>query len=168
MCDNYALLVPSFSNILTSTGTSATMFTSDQVQHIHRQYQEDFKDNTIAIHDIDPYVESMKTIQRFDEELRRDIFFTTASYQQSTRSKDSVVRVGATNVFGIIRRIYKHYFMDKANVWILLDTFPLAEKCGQFWTADNKTVTSRLHQLKEFTNPLITAVEDGKMWFINC
>ncbi|XP_063437818.1 uncharacterized protein LOC134718894 [Mytilus trossulus] len=147
---------------------SNSLLQQEDIKDLHCRYKEIFPNLQFEQFDVDPTVEKKNTVFRYDEDRKREVYFTTYLYQSVSRSCDYIVCVRhPTMLFGKIKQIYQHCFMDNVFTWVRLDVFPLPEASGSFWFTENVTLTSKLCLLKDISNPIVTAVEDGVIWFLN-
>ena len=123
----------------------------------------------IEKHEIDPVVQSLKTVTRFDKKLKKNLSFATFQQQHSgRRSCDCYVNViNDSGHFGRIRDIFQQNHSNKDYTWIILDLYPVAELCDQFWCTEDKTIRTEIYSFEDISNPLVTAVENRKLWFLN-
>ena len=121
-------------------------------------------------HEIDPVVKSLKTVTRFDKIIKKNVFFATFQHQNNSgrRSCDCYVNlINDSGHFGRIHDICQQKHSNKDYTWIILDLYPVAELCDQFCCTEGKTIQTELYSFEYISNPLVTAVENGKLWFLN-
>ena len=150
------------------TKSTTKILTTLQIATLQENYIRDLGKN-IENYEIDPAVQSMKTVTRFDKNKKKNVFFATFQHQHSgRRSCDCYVNlINDSGHFGRIRDIWQHKYSKKDYTWIILDMYPVAELCDQFWCTEDKTIKAKLYSLDDISTPLVTAVENGKLWFLN-
>ena len=140
----------------------------DEIHILCDTYNSEFN-KSYQTFDIDPVVKNIKTYHRFDEQLRRQIYFSTTDHQSATsRSHDynvSVVYQGNRR-FGQLKNIFEHQHEDRTFLWVKLELFPLPEKHGPFWVTDDSVIETRIFPFHSICNPVITAPEDNKICFL--
>jgi hypothetical protein len=104
------------------------------------------------------------------------LFFITFQQQNfGRRSCDCYVNViNDSGHFGRIHDIFLQKLSENDYTWIILDLYPVAELCDQFWCTEDKTIQTELYSFEDISNPFedisnpfVTAVENGKLWFLN-
>jgi len=92
------------------------------------------------------------------------VFFATFQHQNSGRkSCDCYVNlINDSGHFDRIRDICQEKHSDKDYNWIILELYPVTELCDQFWCTEDKTIQTELYYFEDISNPLVTAVENGK------
>jgi len=97
------------------------------------------------------------------------VFFATFQHQNSGRKScyRYVNLINDSGHFGRIRDICQHTYSKKDYTWIILDLYPVAELCDQFWCTEDKTIQTELYYFEDISNHLVTAVENRKLWYLN-
>lgn len=153
----------------TTRKTKLSYIDEEERQMLLNRYCEETNDDCTTLCDIDPFVKTFTYKTRYDTTSKRDIYLCTNN-QKSSRTCDYIVyvRFGHDNLlFGQVSKIFEHSFHGKESIWVTLLTYPQAQKKGMFYYADNELDGKTIVRLDQISNPLVTAEELDKIWFLN-
>ena len=70
--------------------------------------------------------------------------------------------------FGRISTLFEHRQNETVKTWAVINLYPLAELSRKlFWYCEDSFVERRAIPLSFLSEPLVTAREENKLWFIN-
>jgi hypothetical protein len=92
------------------------------------------------------------------------VFFITFQQQNFGRRSCDCYVINDSGHFGRIH-IFQQKHSKKDYTWIILDLYPVAELCDQFWCTEDKTIQTERYSFEDISNPFVTAVKNGKLVF---
>ncbi|VDI31750.1 Hypothetical predicted protein [Mytilus galloprovincialis] len=137
------------------------------------------KDKGVICRNCERRLETLHGKQFYDEcqSAARKQDFTTPVVCNKSLPTSPLIEGRKQWIWTLMREIQQKYFNPVkewskdyqviGNFFERLYVFPLPEARGSFLFTENVTLTSKLCPLKAISNSIVTAVEDGVIWFLN-
>jgi len=119
-------------------------------------------------------VKSIKRIQVCTPITRRWVTYVSAKYEQSLKVSSCYVALkkysSRTPQFGKIENLFLHSFADKTTVIceiVLFESPTYNEETAMWHVSSTPKPEKSLHLLEDLSLPLVTAMEESQVWFLN-